>query len=112
MNKIASDLKLLLLQKVNLSPTIYINHKHASAYGRGRTILKLIIQFIKFGMVGAIKSGHIPNRSPLGFKRDNKKLVPDPLTKDIVIRIYDLYSCRSMLCLTLRCYGSLQHHRR
>ena len=32
----------------------------------------------KFGMVGAIKSGHIPNRSPLGFKRDNKKLVPDP----------------------------------
>ncbi len=23
----------------------------------------------KFGMVGAIKSGYIPNRSPLGFKR-------------------------------------------
>lgn len=45
----------------------------------------------KFGMVGAIKSGHIPNRSPLGFKRDNKKLVPDPLTKDIVVRIFDLY---------------------
>ena len=45
----------------------------------------------KFGMVGAIKSGHIPNRSPLGFKRDNKKLVPDPLIKDIVIRVFDLY---------------------
>ena len=45
----------------------------------------------KFGMVGAIKSGHIPNRSPLGFKRDNKKLVPDPLTKDIVVRVFDLY---------------------
>ena len=45
----------------------------------------------KFGMVGAIKSGHIPNRSPLGFTRDNKKLVPDPLTKDIIIRVYDLY---------------------
>ena len=45
----------------------------------------------KFGMVGAIKSGLIPNRSPLGFTRDNKKLVPDPLTKDIVVRVFDLY---------------------
>ena len=45
----------------------------------------------KFGMVGAIRAGHIPNRTPIGFKRDGKKLVPDPLTKDIVIRIYDLY---------------------
>ena len=45
----------------------------------------------KFGMAGAIKSGHIPNTTPLGFKRVNKKLVPDPLTKDIVIRIFDLY---------------------
>ncbi len=45
----------------------------------------------KFGMVGAIKAGHIPNKTPIGFKRDNKKLVPDPLTKDIVIRMYDLY---------------------
>lgn len=45
----------------------------------------------KFGMVGAIKSGHIPIPSCLGFKRDNKKLVIDPLTKDIVIRVFDLY---------------------
>jgi len=45
----------------------------------------------KFGMVGAIKNGHIPNRTGLGFKRENKKLVPDPLTKDIIIRIFDLY---------------------
>ena len=45
----------------------------------------------KFGMVGAIKSGHIPNRTCLGFKRINKKLVPDPITKDIVIRVFDLY---------------------
>ena len=45
----------------------------------------------KFGMVGAIQAGHIPNHTPLGFKRDKKKLVPDPLTEDIVIRMYDLY---------------------
>ena len=45
----------------------------------------------KFGMAGAIKNGHIPNRNGLGFKRENKKLVPDPLTKDIIVRIFDLY---------------------
>ena len=31
----------------------------------------------KVGLVGAIKSGHIPNKTPLGFKRDGKKLVPN-----------------------------------
>ena len=45
----------------------------------------------KFGMAGAIKNGHIPNRTGLVFKRKNKKLVPDPLTKDIIVRIFDLY---------------------
>ena len=45
----------------------------------------------KVGMVGAIKKGHIPAPAPLGYKRDNKKLVPDMLTKDIVIRIFNLY---------------------
>lgn len=46
---------------------------------------------IKLGMAGAIKAGHIPIRTSLGYKRDNKKLVIDPLTKDIVIRVFDLY---------------------
>ncbi len=43
------------------------------------------------GLEGAIKQGHIPARTPLGYKHVDKKLVPDPLTKDIVIRIYNLY---------------------
>lgn len=43
------------------------------------------------GLEGAIKKGHIPARAPLGYKHVDKKLVPDPLTKDIVIRIYNLY---------------------
>ncbi len=46
---------------------------------------------IKFGMVVAIKSCHIPNRSSMGFKRKNKKLVPDSLTKHIVVRVFNLY---------------------
>ncbi len=45
----------------------------------------------KFGLSGAIKEGHIPARAPLGYKHIDKKLVPDPLTKDIVLRIYNLY---------------------
>ncbi len=45
----------------------------------------------KVGLAGAIKEGHIPARAPLGYKHLDKKLVPDILTKDIVIRIYNLY---------------------
>ena len=45
----------------------------------------------KFGLSDAIREGHIPARAPLGYKHIDKKLVPDPLTKDIVIRIYNLY---------------------
>ena len=45
----------------------------------------------KIGMAGAIKSGHIPHKAPLGYKHEDKKLVIDYSTKDIVIRIFDLY---------------------
>ena len=45
----------------------------------------------KIGMAGAIKQGHIPNRAPLGYRREDKKLVIDYSTKDIVLRIFNLY---------------------
>jgi len=45
----------------------------------------------KIGMAGAIKRGHIPHVAPLGYKHENKRLVIDYTTKDIVIRIFDLY---------------------
>lgn len=45
----------------------------------------------KFGMVGAIKDGHIPVRKTLGFMRDNKKLIINPAESEIVERIFDLY---------------------
>ena len=44
----------------------------------------------KIGLAGAIKNGHIPHVAPLGYKREDKKLVVDS-TKDIVVRIFDLY---------------------
>ena len=45
----------------------------------------------KIGLAGAIKQGHIPHIAPLGYKRKDKKLVIDYSTKDIIIRIFDLY---------------------
>ena len=45
----------------------------------------------KVGLAGAIKQGHIPHQAPLGYKHENKKLVIDHLTKDVDIRIFELY---------------------
>ena len=45
----------------------------------------------KVGLAGAIKNGHIPHQAPLGYKREDKKLVIDYSTKDIVVRIFDMY---------------------
>ena len=45
----------------------------------------------KIGMAGAIKSGHIPHVAPLGYKHEDKKLVIDYSTKDVVVRIFELY---------------------
>ena len=45
----------------------------------------------KIGLAGAIKVGNIPNKAPFGYKHVNKKLVINPLTKDEVIRIFNLY---------------------
>ena len=45
----------------------------------------------KVGLAGAIKQGHLPSQAPLGYKHENKKLVIDYSTKDIVVRIFELY---------------------
>jgi site-specific DNA recombinase len=45
----------------------------------------------KDGLAGAIKAGHIPHKAPLGYKHVDKTLIPDPLTKDVVIEIFNLY---------------------
>ena len=45
----------------------------------------------KIGLAGAIKQGHIPHIAPLGYKHENKTLVIDYSTKDVVVRIFELY---------------------
>ena len=45
----------------------------------------------KIGLAGAIKKGHIPHIAPLGYKHEDRKLVIDYSTKDVIVRIFDLY---------------------
>ena len=54
--------------------------------------IEIVSERTKFGLTGAIKSGHIPGKCPLGYKRDEqKKMIIDETTKDIVIRIFNMY---------------------
>ena len=46
----------------------------------------------KMGMEGAIKSGHIPGKTPIGYYRENKKLVIDPLSSLVIKKIFKMYS--------------------
>ncbi len=53
--------------------------------------IEIVSERTKFGLNGAIKSGHLPRIVPLGYKKDNnKKTVIDETTKDIV-RIFNMY---------------------
>ena len=45
----------------------------------------------KIGLASAIKAGNIPHKAPFGYKRIDKKLVPDEATKDDIVRIFNLY---------------------
>ena len=54
--------------------------------------IEIVSERTKFGLNGAIKSGHLPGIVPLGYKKDtNKKTIIDETTKDIVIRIFNMY---------------------
>lgn len=46
----------------------------------------------KIGMDGAIKAGHIPGVTPVGYRRENKSLVIDPISSLVVKKIFNMYS--------------------
>ena len=52
----------------------------------------------KFGLVGAIKKGHIPSRAPLGYKREDKKLVINHIEEEVVRRIFNMYLEGESVC--------------
>ncbi len=54
--------------------------------------IEIVSERTKFGLNGAIKSGHLPGIVPLGYKKDAmKKTIIDETTKDVVIRIFNMY---------------------
>ena len=54
--------------------------------------IEIVSERTKFGLNGAIKAGHIPGKVPLGYYRDtDKTLKVDVSTKDIVLRIFEMY---------------------
>ncbi|MBP3831852.1 MAG: recombinase family protein [Clostridia bacterium] len=54
--------------------------------------IEIVSERTKFGLNGAIKAGHIPGQCPLGYYRDkDKSLKIDITTKDLVLRIFELY---------------------
>ena len=54
--------------------------------------IEIVSERTKFGLNGAIKAGHIPGKVPLGYYRDtDKTLKVDVATKDIVLRIFEMY---------------------
>ena len=54
--------------------------------------IEIVSERTKFGLNGAIKAGYIPGKCPLGYYRaPDKTLKIDNTTKDIVLRIFELY---------------------
>ena len=54
--------------------------------------IEIVSERTKFGLNGAIKAGHIPGKCPLGYYRaQDKTLKIDNATKDIVVRIFEMY---------------------
>ena len=54
--------------------------------------IEIVSERTKFGLNGAIKSGHVPGVLPLGYKKDgNKKTIIDETTKSVIERIFRMY---------------------
>lgn len=54
--------------------------------------IEIVSERTKFGLNGAIKSGHIPGQRPFGYKSaDDKRMVIDNATCPYVEKIFDMY---------------------
>ena len=45
----------------------------------------------KFGMIGAVKKGHFVGRAPIGYDKQDKKLVIKDIESEVIRRIFDYY---------------------
>ena len=54
--------------------------------------IEIVSERTKFGLNGAIKSGHIPGQRPFGYKSaEDKRMIIDNTTRPYVEKIFDMY---------------------
>ena len=54
--------------------------------------IEIVSERTKFGLNGAIKSGHIPGQRPFGYKSaEDKRMVIDTATRPYIEKIFDMY---------------------
>lgn len=54
--------------------------------------IEIVSERTKFGLNGAIKSGHVPGQRPFGYtKSEDKKMIVDNATRPYVEKIFDMY---------------------
>lgn len=54
--------------------------------------IEIVSERTKFGLNGAIKSGHIPGQRPFGYtKSEDKKMIVDNATRPYIEKIFDMY---------------------
>lgn len=54
--------------------------------------MEIVSERTKFGLNGAIKSGHIPGQRPFGYtKSEDKKMIVDNATRPYIEKIFDMY---------------------
>lgn len=54
--------------------------------------IEIVSERTKFGLNGAIKSGHIPGQRPFGYKSaEDKRMIIDNATRPYVEKIFDMY---------------------
>ena len=54
--------------------------------------IEIVSERTKFGLNGAIKSGHIPGQRPFGYKSaEDKRMIIDNATRPYVKKIFDMY---------------------
>ena len=85
------------LEKYN-ADIVCVNDDINTTSANGKMISRIMmsvsqneIERTKIGMAGAIKQGHIPNQAHQVINMKTKKPVIDYTTKDIVVRIFNLY---------------------
>ena len=68
--------------------------------------VETISERTKFGLVGAIKKGHFSGSAPLGYDKQDKRLVINDFEAEVVKRIFDLYVQGKAVCTICKMFNN------